>query len=88
MVTSLNNELISMLSTGEFLYVYSWKWEARALPDIWIRFHVEPNLCSRVESTPSQAMCVLNASTGYRGILLTVLEACQQKSWDVALRNA
>ena len=38
-----------MLSTGEFLYVYSWKWEARASPDIWIRFHVEPNLGSRVE---------------------------------------
>ena len=49
MGTSLNNELIIMLSTGKFLYVHSWKWEARALPDIWIRFHVEPNLGSRVE---------------------------------------
>ena len=39
-------------------------------------------------TTPLQAMCVLNASTGYHGILLTVLEACQKQSWDVALCNS
>ena len=78
MVTSLNNELIAMLSTGESLYVHSCNGKqvlhlisgsGTTWNPIWV-------LGYNMFSTISQAMCVLNASTGYHCILLTVLEAC------------
>ena len=79
-----------MLSMGEFLYVLSLKVKhvlclicgsGSTWNPIWV-------IGWNMFSTPLQAMFVLSALTGYHCILLTVLEACQQQSWGVAIHNA